>query len=81
MADEEHRFPCNTCGADMRFAPGEGQLVCDHCGNTEPLRDDGFAHAPIRELDFQAALSGMPEQEIEEKRVSSCPNCGAADRI
>ncbi len=74
----EHRFPCDNCGADMRFAPGQGMLVCDHCGNTRPLEGDDVVHAPIRELDFNAALAAdLPAQEIEEKRVSSCPNCGA----
>ncbi len=73
----EHRFPCDACGADMRFAPGEGELVCDHCGNSAPLQGEGAASASIRELDFRSALAGMPEQEVEEKRVSSCPNCGA----
>ncbi len=78
MSTEEHRFPCDTCGADMRFAPGEGQLVCDHCGNVEPIEASGYSQSVIRELDFKAALaSALPEQEIEEKRVSSCPNCGA----
>ena len=77
MAEEEHRFPCDTCGADMRFAPGEGQLVCDHCGNTEKLEQAGFAAAPIHEMDFRAALADLPDQETEERRVSSCPNCGA----
>lgn len=78
MSNQEHRFPCDTCGADMRYAPGEGQLVCDHCGNKEPIEGDGFSHTTIRELDFQSALAAaLPEQEIEERRVSSCPNCGA----
>lgn len=79
MAEQEHRFPCDTCGADMRFAPGEGQLVCDHCGNTEKLNQSAPTAAPIREMDFQAALAAaLPDQETEDRRVSSCPNCGAA---
>ena len=74
---DEHRFPCDQCGSDLRFAPGEGKLICDHCGNTEPL--EGSYKAPeIKELDFKAALNAeLPEAEIEETRVLSCPNCGA----
>ena len=74
---QDHRFPCDQCGADMRFAPEGGLLVCDHCGNetavAEPAPKGG-----IRELDFRAALEAqLPEAEIEETRVSKCPNCGA----
>ncbi|MFP4327785.1 MAG: primosomal protein N' (replication factor Y) - superfamily II helicase [Paracoccaceae bacterium] len=74
---EEHRFPCEQCGADMRFDPTQKRMVCDHCGHAEPL--DGQAALPaIRELDFRAALEAhLPEAEIEVTRVSTCPNCGA----
>jgi len=78
MTIEEHRFPCNTCGADLRFAPGEGLMICDHCSHQELIEGDGFAHTPIRELEFRTALAAeLPESEIEETRVLSCPNCGA----
>jgi Zn finger protein HypA/HybF involved in hydrogenase expression len=74
---EEHRFPCDQCGADMRFAPAEGKLICDHCGNERRLEESYDAGA-IRELDFRAALEArLPEAEIEETRVARCPNCGA----
>ena len=33
----EHRFPCDQCGADLRFDPDRGALLCDHCGHTEPV--------------------------------------------
>ncbi len=74
----EHRFPCNTCGSDLRFAPGEDKLVCDHCGNEEPLSEQGPWQGAINELDFRAAVEArLPEAEIEETRVSKCPNCSA----
>ncbi len=75
---DEHRFPCEQCGADMRFVPGEGKLVCDHCGNVDEVESGPWAGATLRELDFEAALARrLPEAEIEETRVLSCPNCGA----
>ncbi len=77
-AQAEHRFPCPQCGADYRFAAGEGKLICDFCGSEEPIEGDGFNFHPIKELDFRAALAAeLPEQEIEETRVSRCPNCAA----
>lgn len=76
VSEESHRFPCTECGADMRFDPGHDRMVCGHCGNTDPI--SAGAQTRIAELDFEAALDAkLPEQEIEETRVSQCPNCGA----
>lgn len=75
---EEHRFPCPNCGADYRFAPDEGRLICDHCGHSEEMEQAGPWEGAISELDFRAAVEmSLPEQEIEETRVSTCPNCAA----
>jgi len=73
----QHRFPCTQCGADMRYDPARGALVCDHCGNT--IEEKAQAAPPaIREMDFRAAIEArLPEAEIEETRVLTCPNCGA----
>ncbi|XDA99358.1 TFIIB-type zinc finger domain-containing protein [Sulfitobacter sp. LCG007] len=73
----EHRFPCETCGADMRFDPASGMMLCDHCGNTTELREAREIH-PIAELDFRAAIrQSLPDAEFEVTRVTQCPNCGA----
>ena len=74
----EHHFPCDTCGADLRFDPLQGRMVCAHCGHIESLDQGPWAAAKIRELDFNTALKGdLPAPEMEETRVSSCPNCAA----
>ncbi|MBJ3761158.1 primosomal protein N' (replication factor Y) - superfamily II helicase [Maribius pontilimi] len=75
-AAPHHRFPCEQCGSDLRFDPGSGNLVCDHCGHVEPLTD--AAPPAIAEQDFQAGLrDALPGAQMEETRVSRCPNCGA----
>ena len=75
---EEHRFPCDTCGSDLRFDPERYLLVCDHCGNTEEISGTRGLHNPIAELDFQAALaSALPQSQMEDTRVTTCPNCAA----
>ncbi|MEO1140631.1 MAG: TFIIB-type zinc finger domain-containing protein, partial [Pseudomonadota bacterium] len=75
---EEHRFPCDNCGADFRYAPRDGKLICDHCGNTEEVDQAGPWASSIRELDFNAAIKGqLDDAEIEETRVLTCPNCAA----
>ncbi|MBZ8119699.1 TFIIB-type zinc finger domain-containing protein [Roseovarius sp. LXJ103] len=78
---EEHRFPCVQCGADYRFDPGVGALICDHCGHRDDIaRDAGpwDRAAAITELDFESALrADIPQQDMEETRVLTCPNCAA----
>ncbi len=80
--EDEHRFPCDQCGADMRFDPGGDRLICDHCGHTAALEPEGGpwggdARALV-ELDYETAIAAkLPAQEMEETRVSQCPNCGA----
>ncbi len=86
MTDQSpHRFPCTNCGADFRFAPETGNLVCDHCGNTEPIGESGatpWGGAAIRELDFRAAVEArLADSEFEETRVISCPSCGAKTEV
>lgn len=78
----EHRFPCNTCGSDLRYDPGAGLLTCDHCGNSEQIEGSGFHLAPIAELDLRAGLSSdLAAADMEETRVTECPNCAAQVEI
>ncbi|MEB8386829.1 TFIIB-type zinc finger domain-containing protein [Rhodobacteraceae bacterium KMM 6894] len=77
-AQSDHRFPCDQCGADLRFAPSEGLLICDHCGNSEPIAGAGPWDAAVSEQDLARALSAnLPAQDMEETRVLTCPNCAA----
>ncbi len=75
---EEHRFPCENCGSDLRYAPGATDLVCDHCGHVQRI-DIALPLAEAqREQDFEAALAGqLSREEFEETRVVTCPSCGA----
>jgi len=78
MAVTEHKFPCTTCGADLRFEPGTGLMICDQCGNQETIEDNSVFNNPMQELDFKAALAtSLPDSEMEETRVLTCQNCGA----
>ncbi len=78
VQDIEHRFPCDTCGSDLRFDPGDHQLTCDHCGNKQAIEGTGAWSRSIKELDFQQAVQNrLADEDIEETRVTTCPNCGA----
>ena len=79
-----HRFPCEACGAAMRFDPGRDMLICDHCGHTTPLATATAPAGPwgvqeaIRELDFEAAIRDqLDTAEMEVSRVFPCTSCGA----
>ena len=75
---QEHRFPCENCGADYRFAPVAARLSCDHCGHTKDLNSGPWGRASLKELDFNAAIAqDLPEAEMEETRVMQCTSCGA----
>jgi predicted RNA-binding Zn-ribbon protein involved in translation (DUF1610 family) len=76
--DTDHRFPCDACGSDLRFDPATGNLVCDHCGNTQPIDSGRAPWGAIRELDFRAAISAqLPEAETVDIRGVTCTSCGA----
>ncbi|MCR9155960.1 MAG: TFIIB-type zinc finger domain-containing protein [Rhodobacteraceae bacterium] len=79
MTETQHRFPCDNCGADLRFDPDSGKMLCDHCGATNEIVGSGpWTGGAIREIDFQAAIADrLPTLEMEETRVSKCPNCAA----
>lgn len=77
---EEHRYPCQQCGADLRFQPGQTVLVCDHCGHVQtiPQADDRHTGAALRELDLARALRDeLPREAVEDVRSTTCPSCGA----
>ncbi|MEO1536469.1 MAG: TFIIB-type zinc finger domain-containing protein [Pseudomonadota bacterium] len=79
MGSEEHRFPCENCGSDLRYVPGEDRMTCDHCGNTRPIENAPWSRSEaVAEQDLVGALrAGKGTAEMEETRTSSCPNCGA----
>ncbi|SOH92568.1 hypothetical protein SAMN06273572_101415 [Monaibacterium marinum] len=75
---ETHRFPCGTCGSDLRFAPGERLLRCDHCGATEGMpAASPWDRSAVAENDIRGALATTAEPEMEETRVVQCTSCGA----
>ncbi|PHQ70741.1 MAG: zinc ribbon domain-containing protein [Paracoccus sp.] len=59
----EYRYPCENCGASLRFKPGQQMLVCDYCGHQQRI-GDGAARAPARQtqggVDGEAAILRDP---------------------
>lgn len=77
--EAERHYPCESCGADLRFAPGVDRLVCDHCGHDQAIPAAvGRGTARLREIDLAEGLAQrLPAAEVEDLRALSCPNCGA----
>ncbi|WP_254368071.1 zinc ribbon domain-containing protein [Paracoccus sp. Z118] len=44
----EYRYPCESCGASLQFAPGQNMLVCPYCGHRQTI-SPGAARAPGRQ--------------------------------
>jgi LSD1 subclass zinc finger protein len=78
-ASAEHRFPCPSCGSDLRYLPGSDRLKCDHCGTEVAIEGAGpWKGTATGELDFRKAIADqLPQAEMEETRVTQCTNCGA----
>ena len=77
----EQRYPCEQCGAQLRFAPGQTMLKCDHCGHLQaiPGAASPAPAAALEELDYQQALAhALPSSALQEERSLSCPSCGAS---
>lgn len=80
VSAEEYRWPCAQCGADLRYAPGQTQLTCEHCGHVQAIAqaEPGARQKALGELDLQRGLrDDLPAAATDEVRSSSCPSCGA----
>jgi predicted RNA-binding Zn-ribbon protein involved in translation (DUF1610 family) len=80
LAETDSHWPCDSCGADLRFAPGQTQLVCAHCGHVQSIAADNpwTQSRALAELDLDKALADdLPGSVMEEVRTTSCPSCGA----
>lgn len=77
---DETRWPCENCGADLRFSPGAKRLTCSYCGHVQdipevPASDRGRR---LGEIDLRRGLDDdLPTGAIEEPKATPCPNCGA----
>lgn len=84
MPQDEYRWPCEQCGAQLRYAPGQTRLVCDHCGHEQdiPAVAPRSRSRALAELDLAKGLrDDLGSGQMVEVRTTSCPNCGAQVEI
>lgn len=71
----EHRFPCESCGAILTYAPGSYSIKCQHCGHENAIPEDD---TPIEEIDFRATLDSLEKAAPHtDDRIVQCSSCGA----
>ncbi|SHI55115.1 primosomal protein N' (replication factor Y) - superfamily II helicase [Wenxinia saemankumensis] len=76
--DEAHRFPCESCGAQLVYQPGETEMVCPFCGHRQDVETAAARAGANVENDFEAALGALSRAApMEESRVAHCTSCGA----
>ena len=80
-------YPCDGCGADLKFHAGVGTLSCPYCGHVKEI--DLSEHAPVMERDYHATLARVAELREARRRGSkdtagdddrqqvTCGDCGA----
>ncbi|MEZ4383291.1 MAG: hypothetical protein R3A79_18325 [Nannocystaceae bacterium] len=77
----KHTFPCEQCGADLTFKPGDDQLVCPYCGHAQAIVVDG----EVVEHDFKSALisarTAPASAIVEGGHTIRCEGCGAETMI
>ena len=84
MPQDEHRWPCAQCGAQLRYAPGQTSLTCDHCGHVQEIAPEApWSRArALQELDLQRGLrNDLASADMVEVRTTTCPSCGAQVEI
>lgn len=73
---DSREFPCRSCGAALKFAPGQQALKCPYCGHAEEIPQTAQA---IREFDLNDALLNHtgPTGWDALLREIHCDQCGA----
>ncbi len=74
-------FPCEECGADLKFHIGDQKLKCPYCGAVKEieLKDD----AEIREQNFNEMLEVLQKRRESQEEVPAehnevrCESCGS----
>lgn len=67
-------FPCDQCGAELAFAPGQSSLKCEHCGFTTTIESSGS----IEEQSYVRGLELVGKNEpTVDVIVVHCDSCGA----
>ena len=73
---KEYRFPCEQCGAKLKFSASEGELKCEHCSHINIIER---AVQNIVEKDYYKAIEMLKDISAKPAEVTSvkCQSCAA----
>lgn len=71
----QQHFPCDDCGAVLKFSPGTETLVCEYCGKENLIVQSA---ASIQEYDLKQALQEYQYAKTGPEQIKiQCQECGA----
>ena len=75
IATKVRKFPCEGCGADLRWEPGVTALKCPYCGT---VKEVAAPSSSVDEKSVDAALRAPRDLGWgAERKVMVCKRCGA----
>lgn len=76
IKSEVEQFPCQKCGALLKFTPGTHQLTCQYCGHANQIV---VRNEAIQEYDFYQALQELSQAKpVTDLAQIQCDACGAS---
>lgn len=77
--NSEHKKPCASCGAELKFKPGSHQLKCEYCGYEEFIEQ---TKSSFEELELQHYLKVVGENAYTNTiDLINCKHCGANQHV
>lgn len=79
MSEQLH-FPCQSCGANLVYAPSTNYMLCSHCDHKHEI--DISVRNHVHELDYYSELNEINQKKrdnkvIQESMITQCNNCAA----
>lgn len=74
------KYSCKVCGADLKWNPDAGALLCDYCGASyaaTDFKDDTITADENKDTTLQAEYTQAGADLAEGMVVYACKNCGA----
>lgn len=68
-------YPCECCGAALKYEPGTTFLHCDYCGSDTPIETKVIAN--VNELDYLQYIRHFEDINTQNTNVIQCRKCGA----
>jgi len=76
MSQKEYIFPCEQCGAKLKYSVATGNLTCPYCSHVNVIER---AFTQVVEKDYEKAIQELKNfsEHPSEITSSKCPTCAA----